>query len=50
MLDAHFLLLLVAIILWFFAGILGIFTNPPNTRVHLGWVGMFFWGLSMLVR
>lgn len=49
MLNAHILLLVVAIILWFIAGVIGLVTNPP-ARVHLGWLGMFFYGLSLLVR
>lgn len=45
--DAHFILLIVALILWFLAAIplpAG-WSNP----VSLGWLGMFFWGLSQLV-
>jgi hypothetical protein len=49
MISAHFLLLVVAVILWFCSGVMGIVRNPPYAP-HLGWFGMFFWGLSMLVR
>ena len=48
MLNAHILLLIVAVILWFAAAVFG-FVNKPYGP-HVGWLGMFFYGLSLLVR
>jgi hypothetical protein len=47
--NAHTLLLIVAIILWFFAGVIGMI-RPQGSPVQLGWLGMFFYGLSLLVH
>lgn len=49
MLNAHILLLIVAIICWFCAGVIGLIRPSPQP-VHIGWLGMFFYGLSLLVR
>lgn len=48
MVNAHILLLIVATICWLFASITG-FTNRPY-GTHIGWLGLFFYGLSLLVR
>lgn len=48
MLNAHILLLIVAIICWFAAAVFG-FTGKPYGP-HVGWLGLFFYGLSLLVR
>ena len=48
MINAHALLLIVAIICWFAASVIG-FANRP-WGPHVGWLGMFFYGLSLLVR
>jgi hypothetical protein len=44
--SAVFILLVIALILWFFAAIPLPFASP----VQLGWLGMFFYGLSLLIR
>ena len=44
--TAALVLLIVALICWFIASIPLPFASP----VKLGWLGMFFWGLSQLVR
>lgn len=46
--SAVMILLIIALILWFLAAIQGIV--PFNSPVQLGWLGMFFYGLSILVR
>lgn len=38
-------LLVIAVVLWFLAAI-----NWPPAPISLGWLGMFFWGLTMLFR
>lgn len=43
--SAAFILLIIAIVLWFMAAIPFPYANP----VQLGWMGMFFYGLSMIV-
>ncbi len=43
--GAGTILLIIALILWFLAAIPLPWSNP----VQLGWLGMFFWGLTMLV-
>jgi len=48
--NAHVLLLIVAIILWFCAGVMGLVRPAANTQVNLGWLGMFFYGLSLVVH
>jgi hypothetical protein len=48
MLNAHVLLLIVATILWFAAAVIG-FAQRPYAP-HIGWLGNFFFGLSLLVR
>lgn len=40
------ILFVVALICWFLAAVPLPWANP----VQLGWLGMFFWGLSQLVR
>jgi len=47
--NAHTLLLILAVILWFFAGILGLI-RQQGSPVQFGWLGMFFYGLSLLVH
>lgn len=42
--NVSIILLLVAVICWFLAAI-----SVPSGRVSLGWLGMFFFGLSLLV-
>ena len=44
--SAVTILLVIALILWFMAAIPLPWANP----VQLGWLGMFFWGLSQLIR
>ena len=48
MLNAHVLLLIVATLCWFVAAVVG-FTGRPYAP-HVGWLGLFFFGLSLLVR
>jgi hypothetical protein len=48
MVNAHSLLLIVATLCWLFAAVTG-FTNRPYGP-HVGWLGMFFFGLSLLVK
>jgi hypothetical protein len=48
MINAHVLLLIVAVICWFAAAVIG-FANRPYAP-HVGWLGMFFAGLSFLVK
>lgn len=43
--SAVLILLVVAIICWFLAAIPLPFQNP----VQLGWLGMFFYGLSLVI-
>jgi hypothetical protein len=44
--NAQLVLLIIATVLWFLAAIPFPFANP----VQLGWLGLFFYGLSMLIR
>jgi hypothetical protein len=44
--SAQFVMLVIATILWFLAAIPFPFNNP----VSLGWLGMFFYGLSLLIH
>jgi hypothetical protein len=44
--SAVTILLIIALILWFVAAI----PLPFNSPVQLGWLGLFFWGLSQLIR
>jgi hypothetical protein len=39
------ILLLIAIICWFIAA-----TGIPTGPVSVGWLGLFFYGLSLLIR
>ena len=48
MLNAHVLLLIVATICWFAAAVIG-FAQRPYAP-HIGWLGLFFYGLALLVR
>jgi len=48
MINAHILLLIVAIICWFCAAVTGFMNKPYGP--HVGWLGMFFYGLALLVR
>lgn len=48
MFNAHSFLLIVATLCWLFAAITG-FTNRPY-GTHVGWLGMFFFGLSLSVK
>lgn len=38
--------LVIAVILWFLAAI----RFPKDIAVDFGWLGMFFYGLSMLIK
>lgn len=49
MLNAHVLLLIVAIICWFVAAVWG-FIRPAAAPLNLEALGLFFYGLSLLVR
>lgn len=42
--NAPFVLLVIAVIIWFLAAI----GWPEQNRVSLGWLGMFFFGLSLI--
>lgn len=44
--SAAMILMVIALILLFLAAVPLPFQNP----VQLGWLGMFFWGLSLLIR
>ena len=44
--DAHFIMIVIATICWFLAAIPLPWTNP----IQLGWLGLFFYGLSLLIR
>lgn len=44
--SAVLILLIIALVCWFLAAIPLPWANP----VQLGWLGMFFWGLSQLIR
>ena len=44
--SATLILLICALVCWFFAAVPIPWTSP----VQLGWLGMFFWGLSQLIR
>lgn len=44
--NAQLVLLIVAVICWFLAAIPLPWANP----VQLGWLGLFFYGLSLLIR
>lgn len=46
--SAVMILLIIALILWFLAAVQGLV--PISSPVQLGWLGMFFYGLSILVR
>lgn len=48
MFNAHVLLLVVATLCWLFAAVTG-FVNRPYGP-HIGWLGLFFYGLALLVR
>lgn len=47
--NAHLLLLIIAVICWFIASIYGFLRNAPST-LNLEALGLFFFGLSMLVH
>jgi hypothetical protein len=40
------ILLIIALICWFLAAVPLPFASP----IQLGWLGMFFWGLSQIIR
>lgn len=44
--SIHTLLLIVAIILWLLAAI----NQPKQSYLSLGWLGMFFYGLYLIIR
>lgn len=46
--SAVTILLIIALICWFLAAISTFL--PANNPVQLGWLGLFFWGLSQLIR
>ena len=48
MLNAHVLLLIIATLCWFAAAVTG-FVNRPYGP-HIGWLGLFFYGLVLLVH
>ena len=45
--TAHMILFIIALVCWFLAAI----QQPtwPN-KISLGWLGMFFYGLTLLVK
>lgn len=43
--TAAFILLCIACLLWLLAAI-----NWPQSPVSLGWLGMLFYGISLLIR
>lgn len=43
--TAGMILLIIALVCWFLAAVPLPFASP----VQLGWLGMFFWGLTLLV-
>lgn len=43
--SVQIVLLILAVVLWFLAAI-----NWPPAPISLGWLGMFFYGLSLLFR
>ncbi len=45
-LSIHFILMLIAVVLLLCAAI----GKPAGGTVSLGWLGMFFWGLTLLIR
>ena len=45
--TAHFILLLIAAILLFLAAIAA--PLGRSSLVNIGWLGMFFWALDMLI-
>lgn len=44
--DLRLILLVIAVILWFLEAV----RFPKTTPVTLGWLGMFFFGLSLLIK
>ena len=44
--TATLILLIIALVCWFFAAV----PLPWQAPLQLGWLGLFFWGLSQLVR
>lgn len=43
--SIHLFLLVIATICWLLAAI-----NVPSSRIQLGWLGMFCYGLSMILK
>ncbi len=43
--SAVLILLIIALVCWFLAAVPLPFASP----IQLGWLGMFFWGLSLIV-
>lgn len=41
-------LCIAAVVLWFIRSFQAFFNL--NTRVHLGWLGLALWGLSLILR
>jgi hypothetical protein len=48
--NAHVVLLIVAITCWFFAAIWGFVRSTSPSPLNLEALGLFFYGLSLLVR
>ena len=46
--SAVMILLIIALICWFLAAIQGFI--PQTSPIALGWLGMFFYGLTLLIR
>ena len=44
--SAVLILLIIAIVCWFLAAIPLPFASP----IQLGWLGMFFYGLTLIIR
>ena len=44
--DAHFILILIAVICWGMAAI----GKPVPAPYGVGWLGLVFFGISMLIR
>jgi hypothetical protein len=43
--NAHFILMLIAVICFFCAAI----GRPVTSPISIGWLGLFFWALDLLI-
>ncbi len=44
--SAHFVLMLIAVICLFLSAI----GRPATAPISLGWLGLFFWALDLLIK